>query len=434
MDYKALYRSKLTDVEGALSLIKDGDIVVGGAVGQEPQLCLNNLHTLAGKVRDITYMSGLGMRAYPFMTAPECKETFTYDCIFLMGPGRAAHRQGQLNFIPAHLHNGFNRWSETHGKVNVFMTAVSPMDKHGYFRVPLCVIQERAIMEQADLIIVEVNPNLPATLGDTQLHVRDVAAILETDYDIATLEPGAISEDDRVIGQYIAEQVHDGDTIQLGIGGIPDAAAQALMDKHDLGIHTEMIGNSMADLIEAGVVTGKKKSINPGKVIGAFAMGNRRLYNMLDCNPGIELRRGEYVNDPKVIAQNDNFVSINTALTIDLGGQVCSESIGSLQYSGSGGQVDTAVGALHAKGGRNIIALKSVKHTKAGTVSSINAQLPLGSVVTLSRNDLDCVVTEYGVAYMRGRTVRQRVENLIAVAHPDYRQQLRQDAQRLMLW
>lgn len=434
MDDKQLYRSKLTDVEGALSLIKDGDVVIGGAVGEEPQACLNAMHTLAGKRRGITYMSGLGMRSYPFMVDPTCADTFRYDCIFLMGPGRTAHRQGRVNVIPAHLHNGFGRWSEANGKPNVFITAVSPMDKHGYFRVPLCIIQERAIMEQADTIIVEVNPNLPATLGDTQLHVREVAAILETDYDIATLESGPIGEDDRVIGQYIAEQIHDGDTIQLGIGGIPDAAAQALMTKHDLGIHTEMIGNSMADLIEAGVVTGRKKSVDRGRVIGAFAMGDRRLYDMLDCNPGIELRRGEYVNDPQVISQNDNFVSINTALSIDLGGQVCSESIGSLQYSGSGGQVDTAVGALHAKNGRNIIAVKSLKHTKQGTISSINAQLPLGSVVTLSRNDLDCVVTEYGVAYMRGRTVRQRVENLIAVAHPDYRGQLRQDAQRLMLW
>lgn len=434
MDYQAIYRSKLTDVEGALSLIHDNDIIVGGAVGEEPQACLSQLHTLNGKVHNIKYMSGLGMRSYPFMIDPACKETFDYDCIFLLGPGREAHKQGLLNFIPAHLHNGFRRWTEANGFPNVFIVAVSPMDKHGYFRVPLCVIQERLLLERADTIIVEVNPNLPATLGDTQLHVRDVDAILEVDYDIPTLEPGSIDDDDRTIGSYIAEQVHDGDCIQLGIGGIPDAAAQALMTKHDLGIHTEMIGNSMVDLIEAGVVTGNKKNVNRGKVIGGFAMGNRRLYDMLDNNPGIELRRGEYVNDPVIIAQNDNFVSINTAMCIDLGGQVCSESIGSRQYSGSGGQVDTAVGALHSNGGHNIIAVKSIKHTKQGVVSSINSQLPLGSVVTLSRNDLDCVVTEYGIAYMRGRTVRQRVDNLIAVAHPDFRAQLRKDAERLMLW
>jgi len=434
MDYKDLYRSKLTDVAHALSLIKDGDVVVGGAVGEEPQACLSQMHTLNGKVRGIKYQSGLGMRSYPFMTDPDCRETFQYDCIFLMGPGREAHRQGLLNVIPAHLHNGIHRWCEANGKANVFIVAVSPMDKHGYFRVPLSVIQERYLLETAGTIIVEVNPNLPATLGDTQLHVRDVDCIIETDYDIPTLEPGEITDTDRVIGEYIAEQIHDGDCIQLGIGGIPDAAAHALLTKHDLGVHTEMIGNSMVDLVEAGVITGAKKNINRGKIIGAFAMGNQRLYDMLDNNPGVELRRGEYVNDPQVISQNDNFISINTALSIDLGGQVCSESIGSLQYSGSGGQVDTAVGALHAQGGRNIIAVKSIKQTKNGVVSSINAQLPLGSVVTLSRNDLDCVVTEYGTAYIRGRTVRQRVDNLIAVAHPDFRAQLRKDAGRLMLW
>lgn len=434
MDYREEYRRKLTDVPGALSYLHDNDVVVAGGAGEEPQTILNQLHTLAGRVHGLRMESGLGMMNYPFMTDPACKDLLRYDCIFMMGPGRAAHRQKRLNVIPAHLHNGIHRWCQYNGHVNVFYTAVTPMDKHGYFRVPLCIVQERFLMEQADVIIVEVNPQLPETMGDTQLHIRDVAAIVEADYAPPTLEPSPITEADRTIGQFIAEQVNDGDCVQFGIGGIPDATAFALLGKHDLGVHTEMIGNSLVDLAEAGVITGKKKTIDPGKIIGTFAMGNRRLYDFLDNNPGVELRRGEYVNNPQVISQNHNFVSINSALSIDLGGQVCSESIGSLQYSGSGGQVDTAVGATHAKGGRNIIAVQAVKQTKNGPVSSINAQLPLGSVVTLSRNDLDCVVTEYGTAYLRGRTVRQRVNNLIAVAHPDYREQLRKDADRLLLW
>ena len=434
MDYQEMYRQKLTDVPGALSRIRDGDRVIAGSVGVEPAACLAQFHTLAGKVHGVKYMSGLGMRMYPFMTDPNCKDTFRYDCIFLMAPGREAHRQGMLNVLPGHLHNGVDRWLDANGTPSVFIVAVTPMDRHGYFRVPLCLIQERSLMERAEKIIVEVNPNLPTVFGDTELHIRDVDCIVEADYALPTIEPSVPGETEQVIGAHIAELVHDGDCIQLGIGGIPDAAAHALLGKHDLGVHTEMLTNSLVDLVEAGVITGRKKNLHRGKIVGAFALGNQRLYDMLDGNPSIQLMRGEYVNHPAVIAQNDNFVSINTGMTVDLGGQVCSESIGSLHYSGSGGQADTAIGALHSKGGRNIIALKSVKHTKKGVLSSINAQLPAGSVVTLSRNDIDYIVTEYGIAPMRGRSVRERVENLIAIAHPDFRTQLRRDAQQLLLW
>ena len=202
----------------------------------------------------------------------------------------------------------------------------------------------------------------------------------------------------QAIGAHLAELVHDGDTIQLGIGGIPDAVGQCLLSKHDLGVHTEMITNSIVDLVAAGVVNGRKKSIHRGKIVGTFTLGNRMLYDFLDENPSVMLMPGSYVNHPSVIAQNDNMISINTTLNVDLTGQCASESIGSLQYSGSGGQSDTAIGALHAKNGRNVIAVKSVAHTKQGDISAINAQLPMGSVVTLSRNDIDYIVTEYGIA------------------------------------
>ena len=218
----------------------------------------------------------------------------------------------------------------------------------------------------------------------------------------------------------------------LGIGGIPDAAALSLKGKHDLGVHSEMITNSMVTLVENGVITGRKKTLHKGKIVGTFAYGTQKLYDMLDNNPGVLLLRGDYVNDPWVIARNDNFVSVNSCLSVDLSGQVCSESIGHRQYSGSGGQVDMAVGASHAKGGRNIIAVPSTK--KGGTVSSITAQLTPGSIVTLSRNEVDCIVTEYGIAWLKGRNVRQRVENLIAVAHPDFRAELRADAEKHILW
>ena len=230
----------------------------------------------------------------------------------------------------------------------------------------------------------------------------------------------------------MASLVNDGDTIQLGWGGIPDAAAHSLMSKHDLGVHSEMLCNSMVDLVEAGVITGKKKSFMPGMMVGTFACGNQRLYDMLNNNPGVRLFRGSFTNDPRTVAMNDNFVAINAAVNVDLTGQICAESIGSRQYSGAGGQFDMCYGAIHSKGGRCIIALPSTQ--KDGTLSTISAQLTAGSAVTTLRNTIDYVVTEFGIAELRGRNFRQRVENLIAVAHPDFRAGLRRDAEKLMLW
>jgi acyl-CoA hydrolase len=308
------------------------------------------------------------------------------------------------------------------------------MDKDGYLYMSLCQLHEKEAAASADRIIIEVNRNLPRTYGDTEIHITQVDAVLEADSDLPELAPGEITDLEAAIGGYISEMINDGDTIQFGIGGIPDAIAHNLMNKHDIGVHTEMITNSMVDLVEAGVITGRRKTLYPGKIIGAFALGTDRLYEMVRENPSVMFLQGRHVNNPMLIAKNDGMISINSGFCADLGGQVCSESIGSLQYSGTGGQSDTAIGAAHAKGGRNVIAIKSVAHTKNGVVSNICAQLPAGSVVSLSRNDVDYIVTEYGVAPMRGRNVRQRADNLIAVAHPDFRAGLREDARRLMLW
>lgn len=432
-DYHAQYAAKLVSVDEALSHIRDGDVIGSGAAANEPARLLGRLHSLNGRVHGLKFISGLGMRDYPFLSDPVCRESFTTDCIFMMAAGRAAHRKGLTNVFPASLHNGISRWMD-HNPLNVFMVAVTPMDKHGYFRMSMCLIQEREMLEKADLVIVEVTPDMPVIYGDNEIHISQVDFIVEgngTLPEIPASEPTVV---EKAIGAHIAELVHDGDTIQLGIGGIPDAVGQCLLSKHDLGVHTEMITNSIVDLVAAGVVNGRKKSIHRGKIVGTFTLGNRMLYDFLDENPSVMLMPGSYVNHPSVIAQNDNMISINTTLNVDLTGQCASESIGSLQYSGSGGQSDTAIGALHAKNGRNVIAVKSVAHTKQGDISAINAQLPMGSVVTLSRNDIDYIVTEYGIAPMRGRSVRERVDNLIAVAHPDYREQLRRDARELLLW
>ncbi len=430
--YQAEYQSKKMTAEEALSHIKTGDVIGTSQCGVDPKTLLGKLHTITPQVvTDLTMMCGMCVNEYPFMNDPAYKEHFTLDGIFFMGANRAAHKQGLLSAFPANLHNGAGRWVEAH-RPNVFIGQATPMDDHGYFCISLCLIHEKEMLESADLVILEVNPNLPRVFGDTEVHIRDVDCIVEVDTEIAKLPYTKTSEVDMEIGRYIASLVNDGDTIQLGIGGIPDAAAAALMDKHDLGVHTEMFTNSMVDMVEAGVITGKKKTLHKGKMVGVFAYGEQRLYDMINDNPSIMLMRGSYVNHPGIVAQNDNMVSINTTLAVDLTGQCCSESIGSRQYSGSGGASDTCIGAIHSKGGRSIVAIHST--TKGGTLSTINAQLAPGSVVTISRNDVDYIVTEYGIAPIRGRSVRDRVNNLIAIAHPDFRAELRRDAEKNMLW
>ncbi len=278
---------------------------------------------------------------------------------------------------------------------------------------------------------MEVNPRLPRVWGDTMIHICQVDMIVESESPIETLPEINPTERERTIGGYVASLVRDGDTIQLGWGGIPDAAAQALMDKHDLGVHSEMLCNSMVDLVEAGVITGKRKNYQTGLLVGTFAAGSQRLYEMMNNNPSVRLYRGDVNNDPYNVSRNDNFVAINSAVNVDLTGQICAESIGSRQYSGSGGQFDMTYAALHSKGGRSIIALPSTQ--KDDTISTITAQLQQGSVVTTSRNSIDYVITEYGIAPLSGRNYRQRVENLIAIAHPDFRAELRRQAEQLML-
>ena len=429
--YESQYREKLVTLEEALDSLRDGDVIGTSQCANEPTAFFDAMHTLRGKGKKYRMFAPMCFQQHEFMTDPVYRDTFDMDITFLMGATRRGREAGLFSFYPGDLHNGAPRWLSVHG-CDVFIAAATPMDKHGYMKIPLCLIHEKAFLEAADRVILQINPNLPNIYGDTEVHIRDVDMVVEAATPLPYLPKSHPDEVEQTIGSYIASMVNDGDCIQLGIGGIPDAAAMALMDKHDLGVHSEMITNSMADLVEAGVITGRKKNYMTGKMVGTFAYGTQELYDLLDENPSMMMLRGETVNDPWVVARNDNFVSINSCLSLDLTGQICSESIGSRQFSGSGGQADMAVGGAHAKNGRSIIAVASTK--KNGTISSINAQLAPGSVVTLSRNEVDYVVTEYGIAPIRGRSVRQRVENLIAVAHPDFRAELRKDSERLLLW
>ena len=333
-----------------------------------------------------------------------------------------------MAYIPNHLHLACTKRLQF-VKPNIYVGAASMPDKHGYVSLSLSNTYEKRMLEAADLVILEVNPNMPYTLGDLQVPVSEVDYLVRADYAPPVIPDAPFSEKDAAIGKLIAEMVPDGSCIQLGIGGIPNAVAAALEQKNDLGVHTEMLTSGMMRLAKMGVINGKCKQTYRGKMVTTFAMGVPELYEFIDYNPAVAVMDGAWVNDPYVIAQNDNQVSINTSLEVDLTGQCASESLGSRQFSGTGGQSDTAVGAQMSKNGKSIIALYSTAMVKGPDgqkqeVSKIVPQLMPGAAVSLSRNDVDRVVTEYGVAELRGTSIRDRVARLIEIAHPKFREQL----------
>ena len=312
------------------------------------------------------------------------------------------------------------------------MAAVSPMDEDGKVFLSFDLQGSLDWLENADTVIFEINDRIPRICGETAVPIEAADYIYEVSSPLPITPKAPASPVEKKIAEYVTSLVNDGDCIQLGVGGIPNAVGHGLLGKKDLGIHSEMITSSMGLLMREGVVTNEKKNFNKNRAVGAFAWGDEALYEYIADNPMVELRRASYVNDPFIIAQNDNMVSINTALQLDLTGQICSESLGSRQFSGTGGASDLAYGAFCSKGGRGIIALTST--AKNGTISKIQPVLPSGSVVSISRNIVDYVVTEYGIAKLKNRSIRQRVEALTGIAHPDFRADLKRQAEKLMLW
>ena len=429
------YRSKVITLEKALGLVKSGDMIVTGLGATEGKTFLSALHTIADRVSDVTVTNCLPMADYEFAHG-EYKDSFWVDSWFYSPDQRRMHKNGNIAFIPNHLHFAATK-RLAFRRPNIYVGLASMPDRHGYVSLPLSNTYEKRMLEAADIVILELNPNAPRTFGDNEVHVSDVDYFLETDYAIPEIPDAELTEKDLVIGRHIAELVNDGDCVQLGIGGIPNAVAASLFGKKDLGIHTEMITTGMMKLAKAGVITGKCKQQDKGKMVAAFAMGTRELYDFMDDNPTVIIRDGTLVNDPYVISKNDNQVSINTTVEVDVTGQCASESIGSKQISGTGGQSDTAIGAQLSRNGRSIIALYStamVKNPATGEkeeVSKIVCQLKPGAAVSLSRNDLDYLVTEYGTVNLKGTSIRERVERIISVAHPKFRESLRDEAAEL---
>jgi acyl-CoA hydrolase len=435
MNYQEEYKSKLIDIDKVLEMVEsDTDIVVSLAAA-EPMGFMSRLHEVANRVQNVNVLTCLNVGDYKFMSDPAMKGHFTNAAWFYTASLRKEHPLGTISYVPNHTHKAaLDRL--TYRKPHIFVGSSAPMDRHGYLNLSLSATYEREFIEQADIVILEVNKNYPTTNGDTYIPLRDVDFIYETDRPVPITPYPPISDKDKIIGQYIADLVEDGATIQLGIGGIPNAVGLALKDKKELGVHTELINDTMIDLYEQGVITNSRKTINKGKFVTTMIVGGQRLYDFVDHNPAVEVKRGSYINDPKIIAQNYKMTSINTTLEIDLSGQCASESIGHIQFSGTGGQSDTARGAQESEGGKSIIALYSTYFNKKAQeeISKIVPFLAQGAAVSLQRNDVGYVVTEYGVAPLRGRTMKERVNNLIAIAHPNFRADLRKEAEKYMLW
>ena len=429
-------KAKYVSVEEALEAINSGDVIVSALGAAEPREIVKNLHTIADRVKDVSVSTCLPFYPAEYFNNVKYKDSFKMDGWFYTAAMRAAQKNGTVSFMPNHLHlAGMKRLA--HKKPNVFIGTASLVDEHGYVSLSLSNVYEKTMIEASDTVILEVNPNFPRTFGDLELHISDVDFLVETNYEVPELPNTEPTEKDLKIGALIAEQINDGDCLQIGIGGIPNAVAKSLASKKDLGIHTEMFTTGLMELVKSGAATGKRKQMQKGKHVAAFAMGTKELYEFIDNNPSVSILDGNWTNDPYVIAKNDNQVSINTTIEIDLTGQCASETIGHIQYSGTGGQADTAIGAQKSKNGRSFIALYStamVKNKETGEREEISKIVPFlkqGATVSLSRNDVDKVVTEYGIAELRGTNVAERVQRLIAIAHPKFKEELFEKAREL---
>ncbi|MCB9452275.1 MAG: acetyl-CoA hydrolase/transferase family protein [Anaerolineaceae bacterium] len=349
-------------------------------------------------------------------------EHIRINTFFISGNVRKAVNAGLADFTPVFLREIPLLFRSGRMALDIAVIQVSPPDQHGYCSYGVEVGVTKAAAESAGLVIAEVNPNMPRTLGDSFIHVSQIDCFIEVDYMLPELKPEPPSPVQDRIADHIAALIPDAATLQMGIGGIPDAVLRRLTDHKNLGIHTELFSDGVMEMIEMGVITNSAKTIHTGKVVSGFVLGTQRLYKYIDDNPIFELHPTEYVNDPVIIAQNDRMVSINSAIEVDLTGQVCADSIGYRLYSGVGGQVDFVRGAARSKDGQTFIALPST--TKDGTISRIVPHLKEGAGVTTSRNDVHCIVTEYGVADLYGRSISERVHALVSIAHPDFREEL----------
>jgi len=422
MSWVDTYKSKIVDARTALErTISSGDRVMLNANCGQPQTLADGLSELAPDLRDVEVVQLLALGKSEYVRR-ELVGNVRLNAFFV-GPGvRKAVHEGAADYTPVFLSEIPALFAAGKLPLDIALIQVSPPDEHGFcsFGVSVDIIKPGA--EQAKTVVAEVNAQMPRTLGDSFIHVSKLNYVVETDRPLLELPRDPFTDVHNRIGSHIAERIDDGATLQLGIGAIPDAVLSQLKDKRHLGIHTEMFADGVMELFEAGVITNEKKTLHPGKIVSSFLMGSRALYDFVDNNPCVEMHPSHYVNDPFIIAKNDAMISINSAISIDLTGQVNSDSMGTKFYSGIGGQVDFVRGANRSKGGKSFLAFPST--AKSGEISRVVPTLLAGAGVVTSRGDVDMVVTEYGVAQLHGRTIRERARALINIAHPKFRDDL----------
>ncbi|HXF85384.1 MAG TPA: acetyl-CoA hydrolase/transferase C-terminal domain-containing protein [Anaerolineales bacterium] len=433
MDWNSIYQSRIVTAEEAVRAVQSGNRIFLTGNVSVPQKILAALVEYAPNLHDVEICQALTVGPADYVK-PEMEGHLRVNTIFISSNVRQAVHEGRADFTPVLLSEFPLLFKRGYLPLDAAIIHVSPPDEHGFCSLGVEVGLTKTAAESAKIIIAEVNQQMPRTLGDSFIHVSRLNYIVPVNYPIVEMpmaEEGSSEVVEKIAG-YISELIPDGATMQLGIGSIPDAVLKYLRDKKDLGVHSELFSDGVIDLVNEGIITNARKTLHPGKIIAGFMLGTKRLYDWVDDNPLIELHRTEYVNDPFVIAQNERMVAINSAIEVDLTGQVCADSIGPKLYSGVGGQLDFIYGASRSKGGVPIIALPSTTTLKDGTrVTRIVAMLKQGAGVVTTRNHVRYIVTEYGVADLYGKTIRQRARQLINIAHPDFRADLEKQAKEL---
>ena len=424
------YKKKLVTAEEAVSAIKSGDRVYISGNAATPYVLMHALAKRKDELEDVELVHVLLMGEDP-LSKPEMEGHFRHNSLFVGPADRKAINEGRADYIPIFLHQIPGLMYSDQMPLNVAILHLSPPDEHGFMSFGVEVLASKAAAEKAKVVIAQVNDQMPRVLGDSFIHVSRVDKVVEISEELPQLERKPFTEVERKIGHSIAELIENGSTLQLGIGGIPDAVLSALKDRRDLGIHTEMVSDGVMEAIEAGIITGARKTFHPYKVILTFILGSKKLYDFVDNNPVFEAHPTDYTNHPFNVSRNDNMIAINSAIEVDITGQVCSDSVGTYIYSGFGGQVDFIGGAAHSKGGKPIIALPST--AKNDELSRIVPFLKKGAGVVTTRADVKYVVTEYGVAYLHGKNLQERTVALINIAHPKFRPDLIKEAKSRFL-
>lgn len=413
-----------TSIPAAVSLIQSGHTVFIHTAAATPRELVNAMSARSHELKQVRLVSIHTEWEAPY-AEPEHAHAFNIDAFFVGKNIRKAVNEGRANYVPMFLSEIPRYFRTSEQPIDVALISVSPPDKNGYCTLGVSCDVSKAAVDVAKIIIAEVNPQMPQVLGDGVIHISRIHAAVEVDYPIYAEKIDPPSHIELSIGQHVASLIDDRATLQMGIGGIPNAVLQCLSNHKDLGIHTEMFSDGIIDLVEQGVITGKYKAVHPGLLISSFAIGSQRLYDFMDTNLIMRLMDVEYVNNPTIIRKNPRVTAINSAIEIDIFGQVCADSIGFRQYSGVGGQMDFMRGAALSQEGKPIIAIPA---TTSKGISRIVSRLQPGASVVTTRAHVHYVVTEYGIAYLMGKNLKQRAQALINIAHPDHREQLERDA------